>query len=74
MSDTSRSSDADAASPMRPSIRRRATTRAFSIESVETVAMTAEQYEDAVNALASLIVAWMRSRALAEPGSEAAAD
>jgi hypothetical protein len=36
--------------------------------------MTAEQYEEAVNVLAGLIVSWTRSRAFPETGSEATAD
>lgn len=36
--------------------------RDYMIEQVETVPMTAEQYDRAVNALATLIVGWTTSR------------
>jgi hypothetical protein len=64
MSDSSRLPDAstDTASPVLLPIRRCSTARAYGIEAVETVTMTAEQYEEAVNALAALIVNWAQDQ------------
>ena len=36
----------------------------FEVDRIETVEMTAQQYEQAVNALATLIAQWMRTRHL----------
>jgi len=65
MSDTSRFGEpgVDSASPVPLPARRCSTARVFGIEAVETVTMTAEQYEQAVNALAALIVNWTQDQA-----------
>jgi hypothetical protein len=42
--------------------RRRCTVGAYGVEAVEMVPMTAEQYEQAVSALATLIVNWAHDR------------
>lgn len=51
-----------AASPAMSSTGRRPVVGGFVVERVETVGMTDEQYERAVNALATLIVCWTIGR------------
>jgi hypothetical protein len=48
--------------------------RTYIVEDVETVTMTVEQYDEAVNALAALIVRWARDRAHADRSTDCQAD
>jgi hypothetical protein len=64
--DNSAVTECDAASPAASSKRRRAAA-GFVVEGVETVAMTDEHYEQAVDALATLIVRWAADREQSSP-------